>query len=144
MSRKPLQRQVYFIKPVGLDGPVKVGCSHIPAKRLISLMTWSPFKLEVIGSVPGTANDERFLHQCFAKWHSHAEWFYPTRDFQNAVQAILEHGIGYARENLTETGKIRHHFRSPETRAKMSASLRESWVHRKAREAAKKAVSDAS
>jgi hypothetical protein len=28
---------VYFIKPIGLSGPIKIGCSYIPANRLINL-----------------------------------------------------------------------------------------------------------
>lgn len=34
---------VYFIKPIGMDGPIKIGCSDKPARRLITLAAWSPF-----------------------------------------------------------------------------------------------------
>jgi len=129
--------QVYFIKPVGLDGPIKIGCSRIPADRLITLTLWSPFPLEIIGSTQGSYADERFLHQCFANWHSHAEWFHPASGLREEIARILERGISYARENLTPIGKIRHHTRSEASKARMSKSMREAWAKRKRRLAEK-------
>lgn len=137
MSWQPRHRvtHVYFIKPAGMSGPIKIGCSYLPANRLIDLTMWSPFKLEVIGFVEGTTKDERFLHRCFAHLHSHAEWFHPAPQLQEAIQNILEKGVLYARDNLTPTGKIRSHARSPEFKARMSVSQRKSWAQRKAKAA---------
>jgi hypothetical protein len=39
MSR---QSYVYFIKPVGLPGPIKIGFSVNTRERLLSLGAWSP------------------------------------------------------------------------------------------------------
>jgi hypothetical protein len=61
-----MKRYVYFIKPVGMDGPIKIGCSNIPEHRLVSLSMWSPFPLEIIGKTPGNLKDEGFLHRCFS------------------------------------------------------------------------------
>lgn len=44
---------VYFIRPVGMDGPVKIGGSGVPKNRLNNLMTWSPFPLEVAATDDG-------------------------------------------------------------------------------------------
>ena len=140
MSRRSRTTFVYFIKPIGLDGPIKIGCSYIPDNRLINLTIWSPFRLELIGSVLGTPKDERFLHRCFAHWHSHGEWFHPVPGLMDAVRNILEKGIPYAREHLKETGDPRAREFSADTRAKMSASMSQYWARRKQREAEKAAA----
>lgn len=35
-------RFIYFLRPIGWDGPVKIGCSNYPMLRLNALMAWSP------------------------------------------------------------------------------------------------------
>jgi hypothetical protein len=66
---------IYFMKPIGMDGPVKIGCSAKPQERLKALSTWSPFPLEIAASVIGQFPDEKFLHRCFSQFHTHHEWF---------------------------------------------------------------------
>lgn len=83
---------IYFVKPVGLDGPVKIGCSHLPADRLMTLAAWSPFPLELIGTAPGGYQQEDFLHRCFANSHSHREWFHSTPDLHAAIKKIVASG----------------------------------------------------
>lgn len=104
MREKPY---VYFIKPVGMDGPIKIGCSGIPEDRLIALTTWSPFKLEIIGRTPGTLKDEGFLHRCFSEFHSHHEWFYFTPALAETIKKILASSIDEVRSSLTPKKHIR-------------------------------------
>lgn len=66
---------VYFIRPVGMDGPVKIGCSGLLQDRMRSLATWSPFPLEIAAVAPGDLKTERQVHHAFADLHSHHEWF---------------------------------------------------------------------
>lgn len=99
---------VYFIKPVGADGPIKIGCSYVPQNRLIDLTAWAPQPLELIGAVPGTLQDEGFLHRCFADLHSHREWFRADPRLTSAIKSILSAGnLDAARSSLTPCGKIR-------------------------------------
>lgn len=77
---KPAAKQVYFIKPVGMDGPIKIGCSKWPEHRLVDLSIWSPFPLEIIASGEGSHELERFIHRMFAESRSHKEWFHATPD----------------------------------------------------------------
>lgn len=72
-----MTKRVYFIKPVGMIGPIKIGCSRMLEDRLTQLMAVSPFPLEIIHSEPGEHVLERQLHRCFADYHSHLEWFHP-------------------------------------------------------------------
>jgi hypothetical protein len=79
---------VYFIKPAGMTGPIKIGCSFMPEKRLSSLSTWSPFALEIIATVEGGQRLERNIHECFADMHSHREWFHAGARLIEAIEKI--------------------------------------------------------
>lgn len=109
-------KYVYFIKPVGMDGPIKIGCSAVPPSRLIEFTVWSPFPLEIIGSVPGGHADETFLHRRFAYLHSHREWFRSSPLLRNTIDRIL-HGesLKSACAEILRTGMIRNQRRKPPT-----------------------------
>ncbi|QPF81635.1 GIY-YIG nuclease family protein [Bradyrhizobium genosp. L] len=127
---------IYFIKPRGQAGPIKIGFSKSLGERFGSISTASPLLLEIIGSTPGSLEDERFLHRCFAEQHSHGEWFYPSAALHAAIENILQKGIQFARETLTEKGKDRpwaRRKRSDLTKSRMSASMRKQWALRRAR-----------
>lgn len=99
---------VYFLKPKNMDGPIKIGCSDTPISRLMIFAAWSPFPLELIGSVPGTFKDETRLHSCFSHYHSHGEWFHSATDLQETIQTILAEGsLRSTISALKPTGKIR-------------------------------------
>lgn len=106
MKPRPGSR-VYFIKPIGMAGPIKIGCSLLPEKRLAELTVWSPFPLEVIGSVPGQIQDEQFLHQCFSEFHAHREWFHAAPELTAAISQILVSSIEKMRTILVPKGSIR-------------------------------------
>lgn len=130
------QQNVYFVKPVGLDGPIKIGCSDVPANRLLALGAWSPFPLELIGSVPGVMTDESFMHQCFADTHSHREWFHFTPALGAAIAKVLAAGtVTILEATHTPKGSIRRskRARSPEWRQWFSYSARVRWAERKLR-----------
>lgn len=80
---------VYFIRPVGMDGPIKIGCSQKPLQRLKALSPWSPFPLELIGSVRGDFGDEVELHKRFSDLHTHREWFMSSPLLRHAIERIL-------------------------------------------------------
>jgi hypothetical protein len=130
---------IYFMKPVGLDGPIKIGCSIAPATRLQSLGTWSPFPLEVIGSVPGTIKDEGFLHRCFADSHSHHEWFRSSPELRAAIAIMLASGsMDVIRATHSPKGSIRtlpQRARTPEQRRHFSYSARINWAEKRLRKA---------
>lgn len=86
-------KSVYFIKPAGLDGPIKIGISCRPADRLYELSCASPLPLEMIGTVPASADDERFMHDCFADHHSHREWYRSSPKLREAIAEVLAAGM---------------------------------------------------
>lgn len=63
----------YFIQAG--DGPVKIGSTHgDPNRRLKELQTGSSEPLRLLGTLDG-AEWERELHERFAEWRLHGEWF---------------------------------------------------------------------
>lgn len=79
---------VYFIKPIGMDGPIKIGCSCRPGNRRQSLEFWSPFPLEIIAEIPGDQRLERRFHARFEAAHIRSEWSHPVPDLLTAIAAI--------------------------------------------------------
>lgn len=81
---------VYFIKPVGLPGPIKIGCSQKPKQRLETLASWSPYHLEILAVIDGDLSLEHNIHCCFADCHSHHEWFNPAPRLIEAIEKIAK------------------------------------------------------
>lgn len=80
--------RVYFIKPLGMDGPIKIGCSHSPERRRRALDTWSPFALEIIAEIEGGFELEHRFHALFVETHQRREWFGWSRRIAAVVAAI--------------------------------------------------------
>ena len=125
---------VYFLKPIGMSGPFKIGCSQAPYTRLETFMSWSPFRLEMIGQVPGSTQDENYLHRCFWDQRSHCEWFHYSNDLRSAIDRIITLGsvprdIVAAEVLKTKPGRKR----TPEQSRIMSYRMRLDWALRKMR-----------
>jgi hypothetical protein len=115
------QFKIYFIRPVGMAGPIKIGLSENPEKRLNEFKGWSPLELELFGVIPGNWDDEQFLHECLADDHSHGEWFHPSAQDQRAVeQVIAAGGVSVIRGVLTPVANVRA-MKNRATRAKSAA-----------------------
>lgn len=82
---------VYFVRRADGEGPVKIGCSQVPQDRLSALMTWSPYPLEILATLPGDETLERRFHAAFADAYSHREWFRPVPELI-AMLALLRAG----------------------------------------------------
>lgn len=135
-------RYVYFLKPVGMYGPIKIGTSEMPMNRLQSLMAWSPFKLELLATTPGSWQLEFKLHCRFARSHLHAEWFEPDTDLMIGISALragksVEEAFDLAQSQGSIRKKLKRNY-SPAWRAHMSIVHRARWAVRRA--AQKRAV----
>src|ERR1700728_4360202 len=80
---------VYFIKPTGLPGPIKVGFSNCTPGRVRSLASWSPVLLEVIVMIPGSTTLELNIQDCLWDYHSHHEWFFPADRVMRLVADLI-------------------------------------------------------
>jgi hypothetical protein len=93
-SRYPdARRIIYLIKPIGLDGPVKVGITTNVPKRLLALNCMSPLPLEVLLAFEGNAKLERCLHAYFDDSHSHGEWFNWSERMKEFVASVKTVGF---------------------------------------------------
>lgn len=86
---RTLELNIYFIRPVGLPGPIKIGCSRWPADRLQACMHQSPLPLEIVGSIPGDFKLERKFHNFLSGSLSHCEWFHPTELVISTMERVL-------------------------------------------------------
>lgn len=121
---------VYFIKPAGLDGPIKIGWSKAPRDRLHALGVWSPLPLEIIGQVDGDRADELFVHTCFAHLHSHHEWFRSAPELRDGIVMILEaNNARVIAEKYPPRGDIQT-LASKMRRYHPNERLRTSYAHR--------------
>lgn len=83
-----MRKRVYFIRPVGMDGPVKIGCSDSPDGRRRSLEQWSPFPLEIVANIEGGFELERRLHWHLHETRMHGEWFRASEELTAIIDAI--------------------------------------------------------
>lgn len=82
------QRYVYFMRPVGSEGPVKIGCSVLPSKRLLAISAWSPHPLEVAAQTPGHFDLEAAFHARFEHLWTHGEWFRADPELTATIDAV--------------------------------------------------------
>ena len=100
--------QVYFMRPVGMPGPIKIGCSSVPLSRVEVLSVWSPFPLEIAVAISGSWALEQALHSVFAECHSHREWFFATPKLLRLIDALKSGTpIEEAVDLTASTGSIR-------------------------------------
>jgi hypothetical protein len=83
---------LYFIRPRGETGPVKIGISATPEKRLAQLQPHSPLPLELVCAVAGGPGQELILHNMFAADRLHGEWFSHTAELGRVIGICLERG----------------------------------------------------
>jgi hypothetical protein len=79
---------VYFIRPIGMQGPIKIGCSIAPDGRRSSLETWSPFPLEIVAEIEGIRLLERRFHALFREQHRSREWFAWSPELQRVMDEV--------------------------------------------------------
>lgn len=114
-------RIVYFIRPVGLEGPVKIGFSTLPPSRLEVLMSWAPVRLEIAVTIPGDISLERRIHGVFAASHSHHEWFFASPRLTELIRALID---GRPIGEMIDLNAPVAPFRVPTKRAPYSADRR--------------------
>jgi len=80
------QSYVYFIQARS-GGPVKIGWTYSPDRRLKSLQSASPYKLVIRKLVPGTQRLEHYLHQRYEAYRLEGEWFEVQTDMPGCLHA---------------------------------------------------------
>lgn len=86
-SLLPTTPSIYFIAAIESQR-IKIGFSAYPEKRINTLMTSSPYQLEVIKVISGNQDDERQLHQRFAHLRNHREWFTDCEELREYINQL--------------------------------------------------------
>lgn len=81
-------KRVYFIRPIGMVGPVKIGVSKSPDGRRKTLETWAPFPLEIVAEIEGDGVLERRFHARFRDSYVRHEWFNWTPELGQVIMSI--------------------------------------------------------
>lgn len=69
---------VYFIQ-LGINGPIKIGYTENLVKRLTSIQSNTPFcKINVISSIAGNKEVEKYFHEKYKEYKLQGEWFVPS------------------------------------------------------------------
>lgn len=79
---------VYFMRPVGADGPVKIGCSTMVEERLRAMSPWAPFPLEIAARIPGDFALEGRFHKKFIADRIHGEWFAASAELTDTIASV--------------------------------------------------------
>ena len=81
---------VYFIRSEKTHA-IKIGFTAGQVeKRLSSLQTAHPYKLQLLATIPGTLEYEKSLHERFASFRLEGEWFQPHPDILAFISVILK------------------------------------------------------
>ena len=111
---------VYFILNASARA-IKIGFSADPAKRVNSLKTFSPDRLELFACVPGQRSHELALHHALVARRRNGEWFewdLITHELIERAQlgAQIEELISFASGKLftrrEEWGRLRELYRT--------------------------------
>lgn len=82
------ERRLGFVYLIGHSSALKIGWTerHPAEGRLPQLQTATEKRLEIIGYVLGTVDDERELHGRFAIHRIRGEWFHPAQEIRTYFQ----------------------------------------------------------
>jgi len=98
---------VYFIKQ---NDYIKIGFTNNFNKRLNQLQVSSPVKLEVLGIIKGTKEDECNYHKMFSKYYSNGEWFIYNEELISHIDKLdkeLMWKYGFTQNESTPIGLIK-------------------------------------
>lgn len=77
---------VYFCQSEN-GGPIKIGVSDNPWRRLAAIQLCNPEPLRFVGLVPGNRFDEHDLHERFDSAWVRGEWFRPVPELLEFIAA---------------------------------------------------------
>jgi len=98
---------IYFIKHTEY---VKIGYTNRIKPRLSTLQISCPVKLEVIGLIEGSREDERKYHNMFKLAGSNGEWFEYNKELQIFVEGLSDDLLwryGFGKDSFTPIGLIK-------------------------------------
>jgi transposase-like protein len=83
---------VYFVRRTDGTGPIKIGCSAHLEARIKQLSCDMKAKFTVVATAPGSFIEEGRVHRRFAHLRETGEWFTPTAELLDAIDAVVATG----------------------------------------------------
>jgi hypothetical protein len=83
---------LYFIRMEVAERPIKIGRSMATGKRFRMLQCGSPYRLTCLGLVYGEGSFEPAWHAHFAEQRMFGEWFRPSPQLEQAIEAAIKTG----------------------------------------------------
>jgi Meiotically up-regulated gene 113 len=85
-------RVIYFIQ-AGRYGPVKIGISKNPRKRLRALQVPNPKPLTLLGVMEGDSDTEKEVHREFRNSRIRGEWFSISPELLRFIDSECDPGL---------------------------------------------------
>lgn len=79
---------VYFIQSLAEPFRIKIGKTQNLRMRLMGIQWMCPVPLAFLGAHIWPEHTEPAIHECFAEFRSHGEWFYPDDRLVAAIEAL--------------------------------------------------------
>ena len=80
--------KIYFAQS-GKNGPIKIGLSEHPTKRMADLNRGSSEPVRLLGTRRGDHSEEKFFHKLFKDYKLNGEWFEPVPELLAYIDAFL-------------------------------------------------------
>lgn len=82
---------VYFIRGIDNTGPVKIGWSNSPQRRLSQIQKMSPVPLEILLTIDNCKRDyEKVIHRYFFEFKIRGEWFRGEKRLMEFIENPIE------------------------------------------------------
>lgn len=84
----PRGHVVYFVR-AGVNGRIKIGTTSSIARRIEGLNSHNPEPVELLATVRGDRRLEQALHEKFAAYRLHHEWFEPAPELLTYIENLV-------------------------------------------------------
>lgn len=86
-------KSVYFVRGQ-LTGLIKIGKANNVSRRFCALQSTSPDTLTLVASITfedgrKATDKETELHQQFAEFRHHGEWFHPNEELNKLIESLV-------------------------------------------------------
>lgn len=108
---------VYFVQ-AGEGGPIKIGKAMNPSQRIGNLQVGNPHEVKLLHCLPDTGCTEGRIQGIFEESHLRGEWYNPTPDLLEFIDALKSKTEGRARQFISRTIRDRQLMRAKKAKAK--------------------------
>lgn len=122
---------VYVIE--AQNGFIKIGYGESPRNRATAVATHSPIPTRLVATIPATQRQEAEIHELFAAFRNHREWFRVEGPVVAFLEMVRGRGIASvpAWDACLYVGQVERRRRGAEIRSRLA---KERWANPEWRE----------